>query len=141
MYMKHLYSFNLNCLPPSVNHIWRSTWKSGRPIFYKESKVVKFEKEASPQLDKIKNPLTDNLEAELIFIFKSEKRYAQRDLDNLLKLVFDLLKTNEVIKDDNQIVKITCQKQTGEIDQVIGKLFLSCGKPLKNNSEKENSEK
>ena len=119
-----LYKFVIDRLPPSVNHLYRTTWRNGgRPLFYKEPKVKEFEEAAGLQLKKIKTPFTGALSLGAVFTFKSEKRMATRDLDNLLKLVGDALETNGIIENDNLITEINCEKRAGASDSITGSLW------------------
>lgn len=121
--MKKIYSFKIDCLPPSVNHLYRTTWRTGKPIFYKEPKVKDFEEMAGWQLKKLKTPISGDLELEVIFIFEKQSTFKRRDLDNCLKLTQDVLKEYGIIEDDNQIIKIVCEKQIGKKDQILGSLL------------------
>lgn len=121
--MKPIYTFSIDSLPPSVNHIWRTTWTSGHPRFYKDKKAREFEEIAFYQLRKTKKPISVPLELRIVFTFKSEKRFAIRDLDNCLKLIPDMLTNNSIIEDDSLITKIVCEKKTGKSNSSVGSLY------------------
>lgn len=118
-----IYKFEIDCLPPSVNHLYRTTYRSGRPLFYKEPKVKEFEEAAGYQLKKTRKPLDCGLAMTVIYTFKSAKRMATRDLDNLLKLTCDALATRGVIANDNLIMEINCEKVAGASDSIRGELW------------------
>jgi Holliday junction resolvase RusA-like endonuclease len=119
-----IYKFTIDRLPPSVNHLYRTTYRhGGRPLFYKEPKVKEFEKIAGLQLKKVKKSFTGAMSLGAIFTFKSPKRFATRDLDNLLKLVGDALEANLIIENDNLIAEINCEKRIGASDSIEGTLW------------------
>lgn len=113
-----IYKFQLDCLPPSVNVVWK---RSSRGMF-KNERAREFEEVAGYQLKKLKTPIKAKVGIRLIFTFKSEKRCNQRDLDNCLKLVFDLLASNGILENDNQIVHLHAWKIHADKDGVIGEI-------------------
>lgn len=117
------YSFEIDCLPPSVNHIWRSISRGGKPIFYKDPKAKEFTKIAALQIPGMHDPIEGDVELQVLFQFKSEKRMAGRDLDNMLKMTCDLLTEKRILLDDSQIVSIKCSKVLGDSDKITGKLL------------------
>lgn len=122
------YKFAIPELPPSVNHLYRTTFQRGRQVFYKEQAVKDFEQLAAYTLKRLATPLTGWLELSVVFTFSKPAGFKRRDLDNMLKLTLDALATRGIIENDNQIVKITCQKKTGAQDSVAGSIFVFVSK-------------
>ncbi len=116
----HNYKFIIDCLPPSVNGIYKRTRYGG---VFKSQRARDFEQIAGYQLKKISTPLTGNLHVKIEFRFKSKARCGIRDLDNMLKLTFDLLADNRIIENDNQIVHLVCSKDHSDKDQIFGEIW------------------
>ena len=114
------YKFLINELPPSVNAIWKH--RRGGGVF-KDIRARDWEEAAGYQLKRIKQPLIGELGLHLIFSFKSPKRLAQRDLDNLPKIILDLLQEQGIVKNDNQFALIVLKKQIGTKDGILGFIF------------------
>jgi len=91
--------------PPSVNGIWRGG-KAGR--FYKSKHYVAWENEAGWAVKeqargrRITGPFTVQLQ-----VVQPDKR--RRDLDNLPKVVLDLLKNLHVTDDDSLCRKVSAE--------------------------------
>lgn len=90
--------------PPSVNHYWcqgKPIYKNGRRIVprYKSDKANMFIKQTKAAVGIVKSSLK-RIAIE-IMAFPPDKRC--RDLDNILKAIFDALVSAKLIKDDEQI--------------------------------------
>ncbi len=90
--------------PPSVNHYWlqgKPIYKNGRRIVprYKSDKANMFIKQTKAAVGIVKSSLK-RIAIE-IMAFPPDRRC--RDIDNILKAVFDGLVNAKLIKDDEQI--------------------------------------
>ena len=90
--------------PPSVNHYWcqgKPIYKNGKRIVprYKSDKANSFIKQTKAAVG-ITKESSSSIGIE-IFAFPPDKRC--RDLDNILKAIFDALVSSKLIKDDEQI--------------------------------------
>lgn len=90
--------------PPSVNHYWnqgKPIYKNGKRIVprYKSDKANSFIKQTKTTIGAVKE--SEKRIAIEIYAFPPDKRC--RDLDNILKAIFDALVCAKLIKDDEQI--------------------------------------
>lgn len=90
--------------PPSANRYWR-TFK-GRMLISREAREYRAMVESIVSNLQIEKQL-GRLEAALA-TYPPDNR--KRDLDNLLKVIFDSLQKSHVFQDDSQIDKITIQR-------------------------------
>ena len=91
-------------LPVSVNQSYRSC----KNRVYKSKTLVDFEKKVDNFFKTFGNVefLSGNLKVDIVFELKSCRK---RDLDNLLKSLFDNLE-GRIFENDNQIYEIQCKK-------------------------------
>jgi len=94
-------------LPISVNQCYRT--KNNR--IYKSKKLILFEKAVTEFFENLEKfeMLKGNISIDITFELKS---FRKRDLDNLLKSLFDSLE-GRVFDNDHQIFEIKCQKVHG----------------------------
>lgn len=92
--------------PPSINRLWRSrrSPKTGKPIVYLSPRYVKWQKQFSlhwwTQKPRGFKTITDNFQATVII---SSRR---RDVDASAKALLDALQRFEIIKNDNQCIRV-----------------------------------
>ena len=91
-------------LPVSVNQSYRSC----KNRVYKSKQLCDFEKRIDDFFKTFENIefLKGNLKVDIVFELKSCRK---RDLDNLLKSLFDSLE-GRIFENDNQIYEIKCRK-------------------------------
>ena len=91
-------------LPVSVNQSYRSC----KNRVYKSKTLIDFEKKVDDLFETFENVefLKGNLKVDIVFELKS---FRKRDLDNMLKSLFDSLE-GRVFVNDNQIFEIKCRK-------------------------------
>ena len=94
-------------LPISVNQSYRSS----KNRVYKSGKLREFEKKVNDLFETFENVkmLKGNLAIDITFELKY---FRKRDLDNMLKSLFDNLE-GRVFENDNQIFEIKCRKIHG----------------------------
>lgn len=90
--------------PPSVNHYWcqgKPIYKNGKRIVprYKSDKANSFIKQTKATVGIVEASLK-RIAVEIL-AFPPDKRC--RDIDNILKAIFDALVSAKLIKDDEQI--------------------------------------
>jgi crossover junction endodeoxyribonuclease RusA len=90
--------------PPSVNHYWcqgKPIYKNGRRIVprYKSDKANLFIKQTKATIGTVKE--SEKRICVEIYAFPPDKQC--RDIDNILKAIFDALVCAKLIKDDEQI--------------------------------------
>lgn len=105
-------------LPVSVNQSYRSC----KNKVYKTKTLVDFEKRVDDLFKTFENVefLKGNLSIDITFELKS---FRKRDLDNLLKSLFDSLE-GRIFENDNQIFEIKCRKNHGcSEDKTIINIF------------------
>lgn len=114
-------TINLPGRPLSVNHIWRSTSRGGKPITYKTAegkdateawKLIARTQFRSQNQGSIQC-FEGDLEVTVKFYFDNK---ARRDIDNFLKVALDTL-TGVVWLDDSQIWKLHVEKHIASIDE------------------------
>lgn len=105
-------------LPISVNQSYRSS----KNRVYKSGKLRDFEKKMNDLFETFENVefLSGNLKVDIVFELKSCRK---RDLDNMLKSLFDSLE-GRIFENDNQIFEIKCRKIHGCLeDKTIINIF------------------
>jgi len=117
-----VYPFHIPALPPSVNKLYGQSRHGGR---FKNQAVTDFIQEAGWHLKRPKNPIAEPVRLTVSFTIKDTKgklgqRCRRRDLDNMLKVLCDLLMEMLVIEDDGLIYKISATKKPGAADGVYG---------------------
>jgi Holliday junction resolvase RusA-like endonuclease len=92
-------------MPPSINNTYAVN-RTGKNTFYKKKNVKDWEKEAGWMIKKqwkgSKNPFNGDVQVGIDFYYADN-----RDIDNGLKVLFDLLQKQRVVINDKQIRKIT----------------------------------
>jgi Holliday junction resolvase RusA-like endonuclease len=94
-----------------------NTYKMAQGFFYKDKKVVQYEKDFAKQVTsmaKNKFGIKDCLSVELICYLKNKNH----DLDNASKIILDCLQKNEVIPNDRQVYKLTMIKIISKTERV-----------------------
>ena len=105
-------------LPISVNQSYRSS----KNRVYKSGKLRDFEKKMNDLFETFENIefLKGNIAIDITFELKS---FRKRDLDNMLKSLFDSLE-DRIFENDNQIFEIKCRKIHGcSEDKTIINIF------------------
>lgn len=101
-------TLKIDCLPPTVNHFYRSTrggrrYKTRAGVEFQEVTVLKI-KEAMAKAGRAVNyPYLGAVGLSIQMTAKDNRRW---DLDNRLKAVQDCLQIAGVIKDDSQITEL-----------------------------------
>ena len=105
-------------LPVSVNQSYRTS----KNRVYKSKALCDFEKRVDDLFKSFENVefLKGNLSVDIVFELKS---FRKRDLDNMLKSLFDSLQ-GRIFENDNQIFEIRCRKIHGCVeDNTIINIF------------------
>jgi Holliday junction resolvase RusA-like endonuclease len=99
-----IYNFEFEFLPTSVN----ASYRSFKNKVYKSKKLKDFQKQVTEFFENNKG--FEKLEGDLTIDITFEiKGFRKRDLDNMLKSLFDALE-NILFENDNQIFDIRCRK-------------------------------
>ena len=107
--MKKLISMELEGLPPTVNHLYR-TYRNRR---YKTAKAQAYQESVSARLRsewQYKEPCTESIEVRITFITKDKRRW---DIDNRVKALQDCLSLAGIIKDDKQVNILHVERHAG----------------------------
>ena len=95
-------------MPPSVNAIWRSTAKRGKPQYYLDAKYKAWKKECDALVwvagatgAALREPVTV-----AIYLNASKRR---GDADNRIKAVLDWLQRARIIVNDSQVEKVSAE--------------------------------
>lgn len=110
------YRFKLDELPPSVNNLYRRT----RYGLTRSDAVTSFERSVFYTLKQPAKPFAVPCRVELTFAFAKASTMKKRDLDNMMKVLFDVLQKRSVLEDDALIHEITCRKVAGDKDAIVG---------------------
>lgn len=87
--------------PPSVNSLWRA----GRGRVYRSKKYVDWQDLCFLELSKQECPKTFTVPVSVeLSVGRPDNR--KRDLDNLIKPVFDILQKAEILEDDSLVHRI-----------------------------------
>jgi len=93
--------------PPTVNNYY-TVWK-GRKIISKKGK--QFKADCSHWIHRLPDPMVGKLQLDISVCMPDKRR---RDIDNLLKPIFDVLGQYGVYEDDSQIVDLRIRSVEGE---------------------------
>lgn len=107
--MKKLISMELEGLPPTVNHLYR-TYRNRR---YKTAKAHTYQETVSHRLRcewGYKPPCKESIEVRITFITKDKRRW---DIDNRVKALQDCLSMAGIIKDDKQVNILHVERHAG----------------------------
>jgi Holliday junction resolvase RusA-like endonuclease len=110
------YRFKLDDLPPSVNNLYRRT----RYGLTRSDAVTTFEKTVFYTLRQPPKPFMAPCRVDLTFTFGKASTMAKRDLDNMMKVLFDVLQKRGVLDNDALVHEIVCRKVKGDKDAVAG---------------------
>jgi Holliday junction resolvase RusA-like endonuclease len=98
-------------LPPSVNVMYRSVYRSGRIRVVVSKAGRAFRHACYPLLKDYRKPFTGEIALSCVFYFKTKRS----DLDNRLKALLDVLETNEfgfgLFDNDIQIMELHAFKE------------------------------
>jgi Holliday junction resolvase RusA-like endonuclease len=105
-------------LPPTLNHAYRSTSsREGRPYPYKTSTAKAWQRDAwvviqnaKKQQPMITGPCKVSVELHVTY---------KRDIDSSFKLLFDVLQTARVYKNDGLIVWLEAKRYQDKLDKVV----------------------
>jgi Holliday junction resolvase RusA-like endonuclease len=111
------YRFKLDDLPPSVNNLYRRTRYGG---LTRSDAVTSFEKTVFYTLRHPSKPFEVPCRVDLTFTFAKASTMAKRDLDNMMKVLFDVLQKRGVFDNDALVHEIVCRKVKGDKDAVAG---------------------
>ena len=107
--MKKLISMELEGLPPTVNHLYR-TYRNRR---YKTAKAQAYQEAVSEKLRHewgYKAPCVEPIELRITFITQDKRRW---DIDNRVKALQDCLSLAGIIKDDKQVNILHVERHAG----------------------------
>ena len=112
---KILLTLDLEGLPPTVNHLYRSA-SGGRR--YKTAEGRYYQEKASAKIatawGSVTPAYTQCVELRIEFETNSRRKW---DIDNRVKAVQDCLQMAGVLKDDSQIVTLHVEKHEGRQDR------------------------
>ena len=113
---KELLTIELEGLPPTVNHLYRST-STGRR--YKTSAGLDYQQLTANAIIEAwgdKPPYTGNIELRLTFLTSNNRRW---DIDNRVKAIQDCLSMAGVILDDRQVITLHVERHYGTATKTI----------------------
>lgn len=97
--------------PPSLNSYYRYNLKTHKMYTSKEGKAYRaLIKEFLSEFVQKNNTIEENIKLSII-LYPPDRR--KRDIDNILKVLFDALQDALLIKDDSQIMELHITKQEG----------------------------
>lgn len=108
-----LLELELEGLPPTVNHLYR-TGRSG--FRYKTERGRKYQEQISSLLAKkwqSRAPCPDDIEFCIEFTVKTRRKW---DIDNRVKALQDCLSMAGIIEDDSQVQVLHVERRKGEVD-------------------------
>ena len=108
--MKEIIRVNLLGLPPTVNHLYRT---SGNGIRYKTPQGREWQNVTASIMATAKTnrkPYSGDVALEVLFQTADRRRW---DLDNRVKALQDCLAMAGVIEDDRQIQRLLVERQAG----------------------------
>lgn len=94
-------------VPPSVNHVWKSHIAGRRAITYLTKEGKDFKKRLAAKVPKEWKPYHEEVDVLIELVFPDKRR---RDIDNYGKAILDALNQKAYL-DDSQIVKLTLTKK------------------------------
>lgn len=107
--MQKIISLELEGLPPTVNHIYR-TYRNRR---YKTAKAQAYQEGVTQRLRSewnCKPPCIDTIEVRITFITNDKRKW---DIDNRVKALQDCLSMAGIIKDDKQVNILHVERHAG----------------------------
>ncbi len=108
-----LLELNLEGLPPTVNHLYR-TGRSG--FRYKTENGRKYQEQISSLLAEKwqrREPYSGDIEFRIEFTVKTRRKW---DIDNRVKALQDCLSMAGIIEDDSQVQILHVERHKGETD-------------------------
>jgi Holliday junction resolvase RusA-like endonuclease len=111
-----MYPFKIPELPPSVNHIY----SYGSHGVYKNKTVAQFEKVASLYVPRQRTPISEPCVLHARFEMLKPSTLKKRDVDNMLKVLQDLLVAKNFIENDALVYDLDIKKRAGDADCVTG---------------------
>ena len=108
-----LLELELEGLPPTVNHLYR-TGRSG--FRYKTERGRKYQEQISSLLAEKwqrRAPCSGDIEFCIEFTVKTRRKW---DIDNRVKALQDCLSMSGIIEDDSQVQALHVERHKGEID-------------------------
>lgn len=97
--------------PPSLNSYYRYNLKTHKMYTSKEGKTYRsLVKDILFEFVEQNKTIEDKIKLSII-LYPPDKR--KRDIDNILKVLFDALQDAQLIKDDSQIIELNISKQEG----------------------------
>ena len=107
---KKLMTAQFNGLPPTVNHLYRTSWNGAR---YKTAQGREWQNVTASIMAAVKTnrkPYGGDVALEIVFQTADRRRW---DLDNRVKALQDCLAMAGVIEDDRQIQRLHVERQIG----------------------------
>ena len=98
--MKKLLELEIDSLPPSVNSMYRTSFRTAR---YKRAEISRWQDDVSLKMRQEWNnpyPYDGKVQVHIVFTVENNRRW---DIDNRLKALLDCFMEAEVIYDDSQI--------------------------------------
>lgn len=111
-----LMSVELDGLPPTVNHLYRST-RGGRRYKTKDGREWQNATAlAMRAAKKDRAPWSGGAAMDVLFISADRRRW---DIDNRIKALQDCLAEAGVLKDDKQIIDLRARREYGRADRTL----------------------
>ena len=118
---KLLLELEIEGLPPTVNHLYRTSRSGFR---YKTERGRKYQEQISSQLAEkwqYRPPYPGEIELRIKFIVKTRRKW---DIDNRVKALQDCLSMASLIEDDSQVQILHVERCKGEIDMTRLEIWL-----------------
>lgn len=100
--------------PPSINHYYKKNKFGG---FYIGRVGKKYRSDVSYKIIKISNIKIQSKVELIVDIYPPDRR--RRDIDNILKCLFDAIQDSGIIKDDSQIYKLILTRMNETLNKIV----------------------
>ncbi len=116
-----MYKFDIPDLPMSVNRLYKPrVSRYGTSFIQKNARAADFANTMNYTCRKPKEPMPKWLSVNVVYTFKSNKKFLTADIDNMMKVFFDALATCQIIENDRFVYEFSVKKVLGDADSTSG---------------------